>query len=339
MTLDLFKGRADIWRGSLTPPKNTQTTPTGFTLLNQKLVNGGWPKGAITEILCGDDGTPPLWLVMPALAALSRESAWITWVAPPFTPYAPALQSMGLRLSRILLVHPRKRNSEKNVNKKNASDRHSNYSYSDQCWALEQALKSGTTSAVLGWLNNDNPKVLRRLQLAAEAGKTTGFIFRPKRYAQQQSNAALRLYVELHPRGLLVKIIKCRGGWTNNDKPIRILFDQLPTYPVGVSLHTEADIASPEQNAVSRLKTPEKTDTSQQTLFQNYTDPQPYVVKKQRNMFNMGSNQTISSRPLIDTRKNNARSKTGHDTNGTPKPLSNGLDTILDLFADHKESN
>ena len=221
MTLDLFEGRADIWRGGLTPTKKAHSIKTGFAQLDQKLACGGWPIGAITEILCADDGMPPLWLVMPALSKLSHQPAWITWVAPPLTPYAPALHALGIELSRVMLVHARSRHSHS----KNNNDKHMHH------WAIEQALKSGTASAVLGWLNNDNPKVLRRFQLAAESGNAVGFIFRPKRYSQQQSCAALRLCIDLHPRGLSVRILKCRGGFSNTDKPIHILFDQLPTYP------------------------------------------------------------------------------------------------------------
>ena len=48
---------------------------------------------------------------------------------------------------------------------------------------MEQALKSGTCSALLGWLDprHVTPQVLRRLQLAARSGGTLAFLFRPER--------------------------------------------------------------------------------------------------------------------------------------------------------------
>ncbi len=343
MTLDLFEGRTDIWRGGLTPPKNTQTTSTGFPLLDKKLACGGWPEGSVVEILCGDDGTPPLWLIMPALARLSRRSAWITWVAPPFLPYAPALQAMGIELSRIMLVHPR--NAAGGDKVKMSGKKTDREHLSDKCWALEQALKSGTASAVLGWLDNDNPRVLRRLQLAAEAGSTTGFIFRPGRYAQQQSNAAIRLCVDLHPRGLSIKILKCRGGWSNTDEPIRILFDQLPTYPINIATNTDKTFN--KQGPVSKDDSASHTEICNGTTedaqkstageyaaatIKKYTNPQPYIAKAQRSIFTQITQpQTTQS----------ATNKVSTKTAPTARPNKNNhvVDEVMSKAEDQNREN
>jgi len=56
--------------------------------------------------------------------------------------------------------------------------------------------------------------MLRRLQLAAEAGDALGVLFRPRHFVQRPSAAALR--IQLAPGidgGLSVSILKRRGGW------------------------------------------------------------------------------------------------------------------------------
>ena len=54
---------------------------------------------------------------------------------------------------------------------------------------------------------------LRRLQLAAEAGRGCGVLFRCEKTRGQVSPAALRLRVEPTARGLCAHLLKRRGGW------------------------------------------------------------------------------------------------------------------------------
>ena len=108
MNLNTMLRRADIWRGGNTPPEESKIAglPTGIPGL-ETILPGGWPRGALTEILIPDEGIGELGLVMPALAWLSRSKRWLAWVAPPHIPYAPALASAGLDLSRVMVVRPR----------------------------------------------------------------------------------------------------------------------------------------------------------------------------------------------------------------------------------------
>lgn len=192
MSLDALLQRADVWRGGQTPPA-AGSVPTGFTALDAVLPGGGWPLGALSEILLPREGLGAVSLALPALARLSREDRWLAWIAPPHVPYAPALAQAGIDLSRVLLVHP--------------------HALSDALWAVEQALRSGTCGAVLAWLAGAEHSMLRRLQLAAETGKCWGLLFRPPSAAREPSPAALRLSVEAGvPRGTVVHVLKRRGG-------------------------------------------------------------------------------------------------------------------------------
>ncbi len=188
--LDNLLRHPEIWRTDRGGVAPHGALPTGFAALDQALPAGGWPLGALTEILVPGMGAGELRLVMPALARLSRGGRWIAWIAPPHIPYAPALAAWGVDLSRLLLVRTR--------------------SEADALWAAEQALRSGSCGAVLAWPATVEDRSLRRLQLAAETGECWGLLFRKARI-HQRSPAAVRLKLEPFSRGTLVQILKCRG--------------------------------------------------------------------------------------------------------------------------------
>ncbi len=188
-----------LWRARDLPRRPTAPTGigTGFPALDAELVDQGWPRAGLAELLCEGQCIGELRLLAPALAALScRESRSIAWVAPPHVPYAPALAAAGIDLARLLLIYPR--------------------SHQDVLWAFEQALGTGACSAVLGWLSEARLRFaeLRRLQFAAVQGRTLGCLFRPARAAQDASAAELRLRLSPLPEGRLqVDVVKRRGGW------------------------------------------------------------------------------------------------------------------------------
>lgn len=182
-----------VWRGKELLNAAPVAIATGFAALDEELAGGGWPQGALTEILLDHEGIGELRLLMPALARLSQEPRWLAWISPPYIPYAPSLSAHGVDLARVLLIHPKAKQ--------------------DAVWAIEQALRSGTCSAVIVWLAANDQRLQRRLQLAAEAGQAICFMFRDSRTALRNSYAALRLRLEATSDGLNVHILKRRGGW------------------------------------------------------------------------------------------------------------------------------
>ena len=199
MRLDEVLQRADVWRGGAAPPVTGLST--GFAVLDVLLPGSGWPNSALTEILLPHEGIGELRLLVPTLARLRRQERWITFVAPPHIPYAPALAHAGIDLTRVLRVHPR--------------------TAEEQLWAIEQALHAGAASTVLAWLAATSHRMLRRLQLAAEAGTSWGVLFRPERAAADNSPAALRLRLEPAPAGVSVHVVKRRGGWPTGPVALR----------------------------------------------------------------------------------------------------------------------
>jgi len=95
MNLDALLQRPDIWRGDQLSAA-VKAVPSGFAELDAQLAGGGWPQGALTELIMPRQGIGALRLLMPALAQLSQDDRWICWVAPPHIPYAPALANAGI---------------------------------------------------------------------------------------------------------------------------------------------------------------------------------------------------------------------------------------------------
>lgn len=192
MGLEEVLQRADVWRGEGGVPA-VPALPTGFAQLDALFPGGGWPRGALTEILMPRPGVGAVSLVLPALARLSQERRWQAWVAPPHLPCASALSAAGIDLSRSLMIHPP--------------------ATADGLWAVEQALRSGTCGAVLAWPATGDMRTLRRLQLAAEAGQSWGVLFRSEEMAGQPSPAAVRLHIQPQGDGVSLHVLKRRGGW------------------------------------------------------------------------------------------------------------------------------
>ena len=188
-----------IWQSGRSPARHPKTLPTGFAELDQAL-SGGWPVGVLIELLIDSCGTGEFRLLMPALTALSRNATtqlqWVMLIAPPYIPYAPALVRQGVDISRFQVVHCHRR--------------------AEVFWATEQALYSGTCSAVLAWTgvsDVSDERALRRLQLAAEQGQSWLVLFRPARFRRQRSPSTLRIDCQsAPPHGLRVDIFKNRGS-------------------------------------------------------------------------------------------------------------------------------
>jgi hypothetical protein len=179
-----------IWRRGTSTRIAADVQSTGIAELDARLPGGGWPRGALSEILIEHDGIGECSLMLPALAALTQARKRVAFVAPPYIPYPPALVAAGIDLAQVVHIEA------------SAADTH---------WTAEQCLRAGCCGAVLNWLPNADYRQLRRLQLAAETGAAIGFVFRPLRAAKETSPAALRLQVTVSENGPRIDILKCRG--------------------------------------------------------------------------------------------------------------------------------
>lgn len=190
-----------IWRRGTSTAIAADTQASGLAELDALLPGGGWPRGALSEILIEQDGIGECSLVLPALAALTQARKRVALIAPPYIPYAPALVAAGIDLTQLVHIDA------------NTADTH---------WTAEQCLRAGCCGAVLNWLPNADYRQLRRLQLAAETGAAIGFVFRPLSAASQSSPAALRLQVTPSENGPRIEILKCRGRLGGSTQAIRL---------------------------------------------------------------------------------------------------------------------
>lgn len=226
MSLDqLLDQRPDLWRGRGLSTTLPAGVPTGFAALDEALPWRGWPPHSLSEVLTAQPGVG-LGLLLPMLIRLSRREVqesrrWLLLVDPPFIPYAPALAAQGLELEQFLVVQ----------------------GGADGFWAMEQGLRSGDCAVVVGWASGinrdgraggagpraqgsprpgperrrrgsgaDRPSVLRRLQLAADAGDTPMVLLREIAAAERPSPAALRIVAATLPEGLELRLLKLRGA-------------------------------------------------------------------------------------------------------------------------------
>lgn len=191
MALEELLQRHCVWRGGAPASSGKLAVPSGFAPLDAQLPGGGWPTGALTEILAAREGMGELQLVLPALQRLTAEGKRIAWLAPPHVPYAPALAAAGIRLQFLTVVRAPGRR--------------------DALWAAEQVLRAGACHALLAWLARVRYADLRRLAVAAESSPGFTVLFRPPAAASESSPAVLRLALEARDGRLEAKILKRRG--------------------------------------------------------------------------------------------------------------------------------
>jgi protein ImuA len=184
-----------VWRASQLGAQGVSTVDAGFAALNAVLPGGGWPVGALIELLQQQDGLHEWGLLAPALADQPGVPGWrpLVLIGAPHQPFGPALAAHRLDPQRLLCVQGG-----------NAAT---------QLWATVQALQCADVAAVLAWLPQARSAQLRHLQMAAlEHGKLL-FVFRPLRVQHESSPAPLRLCLqEAAGHGdLQVRVLKRRG--------------------------------------------------------------------------------------------------------------------------------
>jgi protein ImuA len=202
-----------LWRAhQLGRPQASQqaAASSGHAELDAQLPGGGWPAGALTELLLPHAGVGELRLLAPALAALQSQQRSVMWFDPPAAPCAWALSALGIDVRQLVVVHSR--GGMNGINRVKGRARQL-LPAADILWALEHALKSGHLGAVLAWLPARLPAdALRRLQLAAQGHDGPAFLLRDAQMRTHPSPAPLRLLLgSAGPDLLRVMLLKRRG--------------------------------------------------------------------------------------------------------------------------------
>lgn len=178
-----------LWRASQLARGRGHMVDTGYPALSTELPGGGWPVGALIDLLVQQPGVGEMRLLQPALSSLGERS--IALVQPPHIPDGLGLRYIGLSLDRLLQIKPPKA--------------------TDALWSAEQILRAGSCGALILWAQHAQSSSLRRLHLAAQSSETLFIMVRPLTAAQDSSPALLRLALRPAAEGLIVDIVKRRG--------------------------------------------------------------------------------------------------------------------------------
>lgn len=162
----------------------------GWAGLDARL-GGGLPRGALS-VVTGAQGGGRRRLAVMALAAASRRGRPVAWVDGAGDVYPPGLAGAGVELSRLLWV--------RGVGAQGS-------------YALEQLAELGVFELLVGsGLGSLPPHRARRLQGAAERGRSTTLLILDPPAAAQLSQASLRMSVRRRGPGLAVSVDKDRRG-------------------------------------------------------------------------------------------------------------------------------
>ena len=185
-----------VWRAAELGGTVAVTVSTGHPELDSQLPGGGWPVGALSEVLQAQSGQNEWRLLLPALQR--TQSGPVVLVGAPHVPFGPGLAAHGFEAQRLLWV--------------------SATAPAERLWAAEQALRCAPVVAVLAWLPQVRAEQLRRLQIAAHEYHKLLFVLRPAKAQSESSPAVLRLLVGSAPPGasgwvdaLQVQVLKRRG--------------------------------------------------------------------------------------------------------------------------------
>lgn len=135
---------------------------TGFGLgpVEAAFPNAVFPVGALHEFVsaAAEHTAATAGFIGGLLAPLMKDGGACIWIRATQMLFPPALKTFGIEPDRIVFVDPAR---EKDV-----------------LWAMEEALKCEGLAAVIGETRDIGFTASRRLQLAVEQSRVTGFILR-----------------------------------------------------------------------------------------------------------------------------------------------------------------
>ena len=166
-------------------------TQSGCSVLDDMLPAGGWPKAGVVELIVPDDDAAAIDLVMPALRRLSQQGRWIALVTPPLPSRSAMFTDREINASRVLQVNPHPGRSG--------------------LWTVESMLRSGDCAALLAWPGCDTELMDKRLQRAAEQGRSLCILFRYASLATHPSGVDVRLRVEVSDGARAIYRVNARG--------------------------------------------------------------------------------------------------------------------------------
>jgi protein ImuA len=139
---------------------NTNEINIKLGVLKTAFYNGTFPVGAIHEFIYSEqsDAAVTGGFIAGILSSLMQSGGASVWISSSGTIFPPALRYFGIDPDKIIFIELQK----------------------DQeiLWAMEEALKCDGLAAVIGDISELSFTASRRLQLAVEESRVTGFLLR-----------------------------------------------------------------------------------------------------------------------------------------------------------------
>lgn len=147
------------WQG-FTPPKAGMHKGIGLGPIEKAFPNGVFPTGNIHEMICPtpEQAAATSGLMSGILNLLMKNGGACLWISISRKLFPPALRAFGVIPDRVIFIDV-------------ARER-------DVLWAMEEALKCEGIAAVIAEVREISFAQSRRLQLAVESSKVTGFLLR-----------------------------------------------------------------------------------------------------------------------------------------------------------------
>ena len=119
-----------------------------------------FPRAAVHELisLSSEDASSTNGFISVILGKLMQKNGCCIWISNQRKIFPPALKAFGIEPEQILFVEA--------------------WKVKDALWTIEEALKCDALTAVVGEISEISFNDSRRLQLAVEKSKVTGFIHR-----------------------------------------------------------------------------------------------------------------------------------------------------------------
>lgn len=156
----------------------------GFPPVEQAFPNGRFPVGCTHELLysTAEDHAATNGFISVLLSSLMQFDGAAIWVSASRTLFPPALKRLGVQPDKIIFIDLKKEN--------------------DILYATEECLKCKAIAAVVGETKLLSFKAPRRLQLAAEQSRVTGFLVRPQLKTVNTTACVSRWRITALPRTL-----------------------------------------------------------------------------------------------------------------------------------------
>lgn len=141
-------------------PSAIEGNDGGLGLIKHAFPNSMFPTGAVHEFISAthEAATASFGFISGIVSSLMKSGAPSVWISDKRSAFPPGLKLFGLEPHKIIFIQTKK---PKEI-----------------LWVIEEALKTDCISAVVGDITEISFLESRRLQLAVEQTKVTGFLLR-----------------------------------------------------------------------------------------------------------------------------------------------------------------